>query len=43
MATNRLIVNERQRQLGNFLVGRLLPFKKKRQVGPFTFIDHMGP
>lgn len=36
-------MNERQRQLGNFLVGRLLPFKKKRQVGPFTFIDHMGP
>lgn len=43
MANNRLLVNERQRQLGNFLVGRLLPFKKKRQVGPFTFIDHMGP
>lgn len=43
MANNKLVVNERQRQLGNFLVGRLLPFKKKRQVGPFTFIDHMGP
>jgi len=25
------------------MVGRLLPFRKKRQVGPFTFIDHMGP
>ncbi|NNK81204.1 MAG: pirin family protein, partial [Flavobacteriales bacterium] len=21
----------------------LLPFRRKRQVGPFTFIDHMGP
>lgn len=29
--------------LGNFLVGRLLPFKQKRAVGPFVFIDHMGP
>jgi redox-sensitive bicupin YhaK (pirin superfamily) len=25
------------------MVGRLLPFREKRQVGPFTFIDHMGP
>lgn len=43
MANNKLIVNERQADLGNFMVGRLLPFCKKRQVGPFTFIDHMGP
>ena len=43
MATNKLIVDERQTDLGNFIVGRLLPFRKKRQVGPFTFIDHMGP
>ena len=43
MANNRLIVDERQRDIGNFMVGRLLPFLKKRQVGPFTFIDHMGP
>lgn len=38
-----MIVEERSRDIGNFLVGRLLPFRKKRQVGPFTFIDHMGP
>jgi len=43
MANNKLLVNERQSDLGNFMVGRLLPFRKKRQVGPFTFIDHMGP
>jgi len=43
MANNKLVVNERQTDLGNFMVGRLLPFRKKRQVGPFTFIDHMGP
>lgn len=38
-----MLVDERQSDIGNFLVGRLLPFRKKRQVGPFTFIDHMGP
>lgn len=43
MTNNKMLVNEKQRDLGNFLVGRLLPFKEKRQVGPFTFIDHMGP
>lgn len=43
MANNKLLVNERQADLGQFMVGRLLPFRKKRQVGPFTFIDHMGP
>lgn len=43
MANNKLIVDEHQTDLGNFMVGRLLPFRKKRQVGPFTFIDHMGP
>jgi len=43
MANNKLLVNERQANLGQFMVGRLLPFRGKRQVGPFTFIDHMGP
>ncbi|MBL8000040.1 MAG: pirin family protein [Candidatus Kapabacteria bacterium] len=43
MANNTMIVDERSRDLGSFLVGRLLPFREKRQVGPFTFIDHMGP
>lgn len=43
MANNKMIIEERSRDIGNFLVGRLLPFRKKRQIGPFTFIDHMGP
>lgn len=43
MTNNRMLVDERQRDIGRFMVGRLLPFRKKRQVGPFTFIDHMGP
>lgn len=43
MGNNRMLVAERSRDIGNFMVGRLLPFRRKRQVGPFTFIDHMGP
>lgn len=38
-----LIIEERAANIGNFLVGRLLPFRQKRSVGPFVFIDHMGP
>ncbi len=37
------IIEERAASIGNFLVGRLLPFREKRMVGPFIFIDHMGP
>lgn len=37
------IVPERAASIGNFMVGRLLPFRQKRAVGPFVFIDHMGP
>jgi hypothetical protein len=43
LANNKLLVNERQADIGQFMVGRLLPFRGKQQVGPFTFIDHMGP
>lgn len=43
MSNIKLIIEERSASIGSFLVGRLLPFKEKRQVGPFTFIDHMGP
>ncbi|MFT6148429.1 MAG: redox-sensitive bicupin YhaK (pirin superfamily) [Saprospiraceae bacterium] len=43
MANNKMMVEERTADIGDFMVGRLLPFRKKRQVGSFTFIDHMGP
>lgn len=43
MSNIQLIIEERAANIGNFLVGRLLPFKEKRSVGPFVFIDHMGP
>jgi len=43
MSNVELIIEERAADIGNFLVGRLLPFRQKRMVGPFIFIDHMGP
>lgn len=43
MSNIGIIIPERPRDIGNFLVGRLLPFHSKRMVGPFIFIDHMGP
>jgi redox-sensitive bicupin YhaK (pirin superfamily) len=43
MSNIQLIIEERAADIGNFLVGRLLPFREKRAVGPFVFIDHMGP
>jgi len=43
MSNINLIIEERPRNIGNFQVGRLLPFTGKRMVGPFIFIDHMGP
>ena len=43
MSTIGLIIEERSTTIGNFRVGRLLPFREKRAVGPFVFIDHMGP
>ncbi|GGG82377.1 hypothetical protein GCM10007415_14030 [Parapedobacter pyrenivorans] len=38
-----MIIEERPADIGNFMVGRLLPFRGKRTVGPYIFIDHMGP
>lgn len=39
-----LLIPQRRRSLGGGLeVGRVLPFAKRRMVGPFVFFDHMGP
>lgn len=43
MSNLGMIIEERSRDIGDFLVGRLIPFRKKRMIGPFIFIDHMGP
>src|SRR5215467_13660351 len=38
-----LVIDQRRRDLGGFEVGRILPFAQHRMVGPFIFLDHMGP
>ena len=38
-----LVIPQRRRDLGGFEVGRVLPYMKRRMVGPFIFFDHMGP
>lgn len=39
-----LVIDKRARNLGGgFEVGRVLPFAKRRMIGPFVFFDHMGP
>lgn len=43
MSNVELIIEERAADIGNFMVGRLLPFIQKRTIGHFVFIDHMGP
>lgn len=43
MSNIALIIEERAANIGKFMVGRLLPFRQKRMVGPFIYIDHMGP
>ena len=43
MSNIHYIKEETAANIGNFLVGRLLPFRQKRNIGPFVFIDHMGP
>lgn len=43
MSNLQLIIEEKPTHIGSFMVGRLLPFREKRMVGPFAFIDHMGP
>jgi redox-sensitive bicupin YhaK (pirin superfamily) len=37
------VIDAQRKDLGGFEVGRVLPFAKKRMVGPFVFLDHLGP
>jgi hypothetical protein len=44
MAAIELIIEPRERDLGGgFKVRRILPHARRRLVGPFIFLDHMGP
>ena len=38
-----LTIAAREKDLGGFSVRRLLPYAQRRMVGPFIFLDHMGP
>jgi len=38
-----LVIEPRRRDLGGFEVARLLPASTRRMVGPFIFLDRMGP
>ena len=38
-----MIIPARPKDLGGFEVRRVLPFAKRRKVGPWVFFDHMGP
>ena len=39
-----ILIAPRSRDLGDgFFVRRILPFAKRRMVGPFIFVDEMGP
>jgi redox-sensitive bicupin YhaK (pirin superfamily) len=37
-----LIIEPREKDIG-ITIRRILPWQKKRMVGPFIFLDHMGP
>ena len=38
-----LMIAPRSRDIGSFEVRRVLPYAKRRTVGPFIFFDHIGP
>ena len=38
-----LVIDTRCHDLGGFVVGRVLPYRRRRMVGPFIFFDRMGP
>lgn len=38
-----LLISPHEKDLGEFMVRRLLPAQGKRMLGPWVFFDHMGP
>lgn len=43
MSAISIVIEPRTRDLGGFTVGRVLPYAKRRMVGPFIFFDEIGP
>ena len=41
--TVELLIEPREKDLGEFSVRRVLPSPARRMVGPFIFFDHVGP
>ena len=41
--TNLEVLDSHQRDLGGFVVRRVLPAASRQMVGPFIFLDHLGP
>lgn len=41
--TIRQVIDSCQRDLGGFVVRRVLPASDRQMVGPFIFFDHLGP
>lgn len=37
------VIPNRARSMGGQRIARVLPFSKRRAVGPFVFLDHFGP
>jgi len=38
-----LVIKQQRKDLGGFEVGRVLPSIRRHMVGPFIFLDHIGP
>lgn len=43
MSVDPIVIEGRPRPVGSIQVARLLPSPHRKLVGPFIFIDHMGP
>lgn len=43
MLEHDILISGKKKDLGGFMVSRTLPNIKRRHVGPFVFLDHMGP
>jgi redox-sensitive bicupin YhaK (pirin superfamily) len=41
--TTLQVIDGRERDLGGFMVRRVLPAQGRQMVGPFIFFDHLGP
>lgn len=38
-----LVIDQRRRKIGTLEVGRVLPYSRRRMIGPFIYFDHLGP